>query len=138
MVVNLNGDDMTEQQFKERYSMIMNNRGWYETLPERLGLREAVFRAAAQLLVNGFMGKEVSKDAVVGYLVDEGGWLYSQTLGTIKDVITREAEQVHEVCSYHDDVYMDAVHYVPMSMVDNPDYSDIVDGNFYALVTIQR
>ena len=129
---------MTEQQFKERYSRIMDNRDWYETLPSRLGQRDAVFRAAAQLLANGFMGKEVSKDAVVGYLVDEGGWLYSQTLGTIKDVITREAGQIHEVCSYQDDAYMDVIHYVPMALADNPDYSDIVDGNFYALITIQR
>ena len=89
-------------------------------------------------MVNGFAGETVPPDAVVGYLVDEGGYLFSQTLGTIRDVIQREAEQHDEVCYYQDDVYMDVVHYVPKSMAYNEAYPDIVDGGFYALITIQR
>lgn len=128
---------MTEQQFTQRYGAIMSNR-YQEVNPSVVSHRAAIFRAAAKLLCNGFAGEEVPPDAVVGYLVNEGGYLFSQTLGTIRDVIQREAEQFDEVCHYHDDVYMDVVHYVPQAMVDNERYPDVVDGGYYALITITR
>ena len=123
MVVNLNGDDMTEQQFKERYSRFVANR-FHDIDPRTVSHQQAIFRAAAKLLVNGFAGDPVPLDAEVGYLIDEGGWLYSQKLGTIKDVIQREADQYNEVDYHRDDVYMDVVHYVPESMGYNEDYPD--------------
>ena len=128
---------MTEQQFKERYSRFVANR-FHDIDPRTVSHQQAIFRAAAKLLVNGFAGDPVPLDAEVGYLIDEGGWLYSQKLGTIKDVIQREADQYNEVDYHRDDVYMDVVHYVPESMGYNEDYPDIVDGGFYALITIQR
>ena len=128
---------MTEQQFKERYSRFVANR-FHDIDPRTVSHQQAIFRAAAKLLVNGFAGDPVPLDAEVGYLIDEGGWLFSQKLGTIKDVIQREADQYNEVDYHRDDVYMDVVHYVPESMGYNEDYPDIVDGGFYALITIQR
>ena len=128
---------MSEQQFKERYSRFVANR-FHDIDPRTVSHQQAIFRAAAKLLVNGFAGDPVPLDAEVGYLIDEGGWLFSQKLGTIKDVIQREADQYNEVDYHRDDVYMDVVHYVPESMGYNEDYPDIVDGGFYALITIQR
>jgi len=129
---------MTEQQFKKRYGSIMKNR-YQEVHPGRgKSQRAAIFSAAAKLLVNGFAGDPVSPDAVVGYLVDEGGYLFSQTLGTIRDVIQQDAGQHEDICYYLDDVYMNVVHYVPQAMADNEDYPDIVEGGFYALITITR
>ncbi len=132
-----NGDDMTEQKFKERYSRFHANR-YHDIDPRTVSHQRAIFRAAAKLLVNGFAGEPVPLDAEVGYLIDEGGWLFSQKLGTIKDVIQREAEQYNDVDYHRDDVYMDVVHYVPKSMEYNEAYPDIVDGGYYALITIQR
>jgi hypothetical protein len=125
-------------KFSERYSFIMRNR--YKAVYPRRGRtqRSAIFRAAARLLCDGFAGEEVPPDAVVGYLVDEGGYLFSQTLGTIRDVIRQEAMQHEDVCYYLDDEYMDVVHYVPQAMVDNERYPDVVDGGYYALITITR
>lgn len=100
--------------------------------------RSAIFRAAARLLCDGFAGEEVPPDAVVGYLVNEGGYLFSQTLGTIRDVIRQEAMQHEDVCHYLDDEYTDVVHYVPQAMADNERYPDVVDGGYYALITITR
>lgn len=128
---------MTEQQFKERYNRFHANR-YHDVSPESTSQRSAIFRAAAKLLCDGFAGDEVTPDAMVGYLVNEGGWLFSQTLGTIRDVIRREAEQHDEVCHYQDCEYTDVVHYVPKSMEYNESYPDIVSGGYYALITIHR
>ena len=106
--------------------------------PARLSHQEAIFRAAAKLLVNGFAGEDVPRDALVGFIVDEGGWLYSNVLGTISEVIMREAEQFNEMCYYHDDHYEDVVSYVPQRMADSDVYPDILEGGYYSLITIQR
>ena len=106
--------------------------------PKRLSHQEAIFRAAAKLLVNGFAGEDVPRDALVGFIVDEGGWLYSNVLGTISEVIMREAEQFNETCYYHDDHYEDVVSYVPQQMAESDAYPDVLEGGYYSLITIQR
>lgn len=132
MVVNLNGVDMeNEIQLCTQGSGDLIN-------PNRLTHQDAIFRSAAKLLVNGFGGEDVPRNAMVGYLVCEGGWLYSCVLGTISEVIMREAEQFNEMCYYHDDHYEDKISYIPQRMADSDAYPDILEGSYYSLITIQR
>lgn len=124
-------------KYREKYNSVSKHR-YHTVSPDRLSYQGAIFRGAARLLVNGFEGKEVPKNAIVGYLVDEGGKLYSQTLGTITQVIMRNAEQINGVCEYRDYEYIDVVHHVPGSIDEREMHEGIVDRDFYALIIILR
>lgn len=132
---------MTCKEFLENYSNAVRNQWtWVSGNSDRQTIRQSVFIAAAKLLAGGYKDHTITKDTTVGYLVDEGGWIFTQTIGTLGDVIMREAESFDEVSfgRHHDDEYLNFVSYVPHAMIDNENYPDMVHGDFYALISIRR
>ena len=117
------------------YTDIIKDRYSYRNpIKDNRSYRKAIFTAAAKLMASG-----QPYDTPVGYLVDEGGYLFTQTLGKLGDVILREAEQFDKVsCGrYTDHEYVDHLVFVPQFMADWTNQPDMVDGNYYALITIQ-
>jgi len=129
------GNNMTIGDWLTTYSNIIKSSYSYRNpTKDNRTHREAIFIAAAKLMASGR-----PYDTVVGYLVDEGGYMFTQTIGTLGDVILREAEQFDEVSHgrYTDNDYVDHLVFVPEFMANWPNQPDMVDGNYYALITIQ-
>lgn len=129
------GNNMTIGSWLTNYNNIIKDSYSYRSpAKDNRTYREAIFIAAAKLMASG-----QPHDTPVGYLVDEGGYMFTQTIGRLGDVILREAEQFDEVSQgrYTDHEYVDHLVFVPEFMADWPNQPDMVDGNYYALITIQ-
>ena len=107
--------------------------GWNTNYPVLRTHSQAVFAAAAKLLL--LCG--IKRNQPVGILIDEGGWLFSQMIGTVETVIESEGRDVEKYVPEWrgDEEYVDSVLYVPMDLVG---HQDIVDGDYFALITINR
>lgn len=119
-----------KDQWLEDYGAIIRDGIGFRTVAENAlrNPQEAAYFAAVKLfLLTG------DKNYRVGYLKDEGGYLFSYSLGTLEEFLKSEGRGVLKSLGYESVEYLDRLVWVPEELEG---HCDIEEGDFFSLFVV--